>query len=112
MPPSSLPLLNHDVRAVPPPFSSAGANSTLTICCFYSAPAPQPLATSAPSYLAGADCTYTIEAMMGDRKALQAGTSHNLGTNFAKVWTLGTAGVVWGGIPAFFRTQHGAWGLM
>ena len=35
---------------------------------------------------AGADCTYTIEAMMGDRKALQAGTSHNLGQNFAKAF--------------------------
>lgn len=32
---------------------------------------------------AGADATYTIEAMMGDGRALQAGTSHNLGTNFA-----------------------------
>ena len=27
---------------------------------------------------AGANATYTIEAMMGDRRALQAGTSHNL----------------------------------
>ncbi|GIL87293.1 hypothetical protein Vretimale_1754 [Volvox reticuliferus] len=35
---------------------------------------------------AGANCTYTIEAMMGDRRALQAGTSHNLGTNFAKAF--------------------------
>ncbi|PRW57492.1 prolyl-tRNA synthetase [Chlorella sorokiniana] len=35
---------------------------------------------------AGANCTYTIEAMMGDRKALQAGTSHNLGDNFAKAF--------------------------
>ena len=35
---------------------------------------------------AGADCTYTIEAMMGDGKALQAGTSHNLGQNFAKAF--------------------------
>lgn len=33
----------------------------------------------------GANCTYTIEAMMLDNKALQAGTSHNLGQNFAKV---------------------------
>src|SRR2546430_5442447 len=33
---------------------------------------------------AGALRTYSIEAMMGDGKALQAGTSHNLGTNFAK----------------------------
>uniref|UniRef100_A0A2P2L0C3 proline--tRNA ligase n=1 Tax=Rhizophora mucronata TaxID=61149 RepID=A0A2P2L0C3_RHIMU len=33
---------------------------------------------------AGADTTYTIEAMMGDRKALQAGTSHSLGQNFSR----------------------------
>src|SRR5947209_2483536 len=32
---------------------------------------------------AGAFRTYTVEALMGDGKALQAGTSHNLGTNFA-----------------------------
>jgi prolyl-tRNA synthetase len=32
----------------------------------------------------GADETYTIEAMMQDKKALQAGTSHFLGQNFAK----------------------------
>ena len=32
----------------------------------------------------GAVETYSIEAMMGDRKALQAGTSHFLGQNFAK----------------------------
>jgi prolyl-tRNA synthetase len=37
---------------------------------------------------AGADCTYTIEAMMGDKKALQAGTSHNLGQNFAKAFDI------------------------
>ena len=30
--------------------------------------------------------TYTIEAMMGDKRALQSGTSHNLGTNFAKAF--------------------------
>eukprot|EP00271_Cylindrocystis_brebissonii_P015642 TRINITY_DN385_c0_g12_i2.p1 TRINITY_DN385_c0_g12~~TRINITY_DN385_c0_g12_i2.p1 ORF type:complete len:369 (-),score=103.92 TRINITY_DN385_c0_g12_i2:256-1362(-) len=35
---------------------------------------------------AGAIRTYTIEAMMGDGKALQAGTSHNLGQNFAKAF--------------------------
>ncbi|XP_020579821.1 proline--tRNA ligase, chloroplastic/mitochondrial isoform X2 [Phalaenopsis equestris] len=35
---------------------------------------------------AGASCTYTIEAMMGDRKALQAGTSHNLGQNFSRAF--------------------------
>src|SRR5690606_11531554 len=32
----------------------------------------------------GADMTLTIEAMMQDGKALQAGTSHYLGQNFAK----------------------------
>jgi prolyl-tRNA synthetase len=35
---------------------------------------------------AGALRTYAIEAMMQDRKALQAGTSHNLGQNFAKAF--------------------------
>ena len=35
---------------------------------------------------AGAEKTYCIEAMMGDKKALQAGTSHNLGQNFAKAF--------------------------
>ncbi|MGH2498166.1 MAG: proline--tRNA ligase [Ktedonobacteraceae bacterium] len=33
---------------------------------------------------AGALRTYSIEAMMGDGKALQSGTSHNLSTNFAR----------------------------
>jgi prolyl-tRNA synthetase len=37
---------------------------------------------------AGADMTYAIEAMMGDGKALQAGTSHNLGQNFAKAFEI------------------------
>ena len=32
----------------------------------------------------GADATYSIEAMMQDGKALQAGTSHYLGQNFSK----------------------------
>jgi len=35
---------------------------------------------------AGALRTYSIEAMMQDKKALQAGTSHNLGQNFAKAF--------------------------
>jgi len=35
---------------------------------------------------AGADHTYSIEAMMGDGKALQAGTSHHLAQNFAKAF--------------------------
>jgi prolyl-tRNA synthetase len=33
---------------------------------------------------AGAERTYSIEALMRDGRALQAGTSHNLGQNFAK----------------------------
>src|SRR5687767_1147581 len=37
---------------------------------------------------AGAVRTYTLEAMMQDNKALQAGTSHNLGQNFAKAFDL------------------------
>jgi prolyl-tRNA synthetase len=35
---------------------------------------------------AGADHTYAIEAMMQDKKALQAGTSHHLGQSFAKAF--------------------------
>jgi len=35
---------------------------------------------------AGATETYCIEAMMQDGKALQAGTSHNLGQNFGKAF--------------------------
>ncbi len=35
---------------------------------------------------AGALHTYCIEAIMQDKKALQAGTSHNLGQNFAKAF--------------------------
>ena len=37
---------------------------------------------------AGAAKTYSIEALMGDGRALQAGTSHNLGQNFAKVFDI------------------------
>ena len=35
---------------------------------------------------AGASRTYSIEALMGDGRALQAGTSHNLGQNFSKAF--------------------------
>jgi len=35
---------------------------------------------------AGADVTYSIEGMMGDGKALQSGTSHFLGQNFAQAF--------------------------
>ena len=36
----------------------------------------------------GALATYSIEAMMQDGKALQSGTSHNLGQNFAKAFDI------------------------
>ncbi len=37
---------------------------------------------------AGAERSYTIEAMMGNKWALQSGTSHNLGQNFAKAFDI------------------------
>src|SRR5205814_1490894 len=37
---------------------------------------------------AGASRTYSIEGLMGDGRALQAGTSHNLGQNFAKAFDI------------------------
>ncbi len=43
---------------------------------------------SAAERFAGANETYSIEAMMGDGKALQAGTSHNLGQNFAQAFEI------------------------
>jgi prolyl-tRNA synthetase len=43
---------------------------------------------SASERFAGADQTYSIEAIMGDGKALQSGTSHNLGQNFAKAFQI------------------------
>lgn len=43
---------------------------------------------SATERFAGAKETYSIEAMMGDTRALQAGTSHFLGQNFAKAFDI------------------------
>ncbi len=43
-------------------------------------------AKSESERFAGAEETYTIEALMQDGKALQAGTSHFLGQNFAKAF--------------------------
>ncbi len=37
---------------------------------------------------AGAERTYTVEALMADGRALQAGTSHNLGQNFARAFDI------------------------
>ncbi len=41
---------------------------------------------------AGADRTYSIEALMGDGRALQAGTSHHLGQNFARAFDINFQG--------------------
>jgi prolyl-tRNA synthetase len=43
---------------------------------------------SSSEKFAGAINSYSIEAMMGDTKALQAGTSHLLGQNFAKAFDI------------------------
>src|SRR5690606_36811952 len=43
---------------------------------------------TAAERFAGAVNTLTVEAMMGDGKALQMGTSHDLGQNFAKVFDI------------------------
>jgi prolyl-tRNA synthetase len=43
---------------------------------------------SAAEKFAGAEMTYSIEALMRDGRALQAGTSHNLGQHFAKVFDI------------------------
>ena len=43
---------------------------------------------SANERFAGAKTTYSIEAMMKDMKALQAGTSHELGQNFSKAFEI------------------------
>jgi len=52
----------------------------------YAAFAPVPGEKSASERFAGAVQTFSIEAMMKDKKALQAGTSHFLGQNFSKVF--------------------------
>ncbi len=43
---------------------------------------------SAAERFAGADETYTVEGMMGDGRALQCGTSHMLGQNFARAFEI------------------------
>lgn len=52
---------------------------------FMAIPVIQGLKTEKERF-AGAVRTYCIESMMQDKKALQAGTSHNLGQNFAKAF--------------------------
>src|SRR5437868_1258013 len=45
-------------------------------------------AKTASERFAGADATYSIEALMPDGKALQSGTSHFLGQNFARAFDI------------------------
>ena len=63
---------------------------------------------------AGAEETYCIEALMQDGKALQAGTSHFLGQNFAKAFDVkfaskeGKLEHVWATLGAFRPVLMGA----
>lgn len=63
---------------------------------------------SANERFAGANETYTIEAMMGDGKALQSATSHNLGQNFAKAFDIKYQGNESGEVIYCWTTS---WGL-
>ena len=54
---------------------------------FMAVPVVKGLKTDSEKF-AGAVRTYCIEALMQDNRALQAGTSHHLGQNFAKVFDL------------------------
>ena len=57
--------------------------------CYEDAAIPVIMGRKSPlERFAGAENSYTIEAMMGDKKALQSGTSHNLGQNFAKAFEI------------------------
>ncbi|MFC4105102.1 proline--tRNA ligase [Micromonospora zhanjiangensis] len=55
---------------------------------------------------AGATATYTCEGMMGDGKALQLGTSHELGQNFAKAFDI-TYTSATGGVEHAWTTSWG-----
>ena len=55
---------------------------------------------------AGATATYTCEGMMGDGKALQLGTSHELGQNFAKAFDI-TFSAKTGGVAHAWTTSWG-----
>ncbi|HVB06086.1 MAG TPA: proline--tRNA ligase [Acidimicrobiales bacterium] len=55
---------------------------------------------------AGADRTVSLEAMMRDGRALQAGTSHYLGTNFSRAFDI-TFATAEGGLAHCFTTSWG-----
>jgi prolyl-tRNA synthetase len=61
---------------------------------------------TASERFAGAVRTFTIEGMMRDGRALQAGTSHYLGTNFAKAFNIQYAGED-GGLTLAHTTSWG-----
>jgi prolyl-tRNA synthetase len=70
-------------------------NETLKILALYKEFAETELAMpvvdglkSESEKFAGASRTYSIEALMGDGRALQAGTSHHLGQNFARAFEI------------------------
>lgn len=56
---------------------------------------------------AGAEATYTIEALMHDGKALQSGTSHNLAQHFTKAFDITFQGRT-GGLE---YPHHTSWGV-
>jgi prolyl-tRNA synthetase len=56
---------------------------------------------------AGATSTYTLEGMMGDGKALQLGTSHELGQNFARAFDM-TYTSASGGVEHAWTTSWGS----
>jgi prolyl-tRNA synthetase len=72
-----------------------GRDETLKILALYKDFAERILAMpvidgvkSESEKFAGASRTYSIEALMGDGRALQAGTSHDLGQNFARAFEI------------------------
>src|ERR671939_221175 len=56
---------------------------------------------------AGATYTYTLEGMMGDGKALQMGTSHELGQNFARAFDITFTSAA-GGVEHAWTTSWGS----
>ncbi|MDO4719819.1 MAG: proline--tRNA ligase [Peptostreptococcaceae bacterium] len=56
---------------------------------------------------AGAEATYTIEAMMHDGKALQSGTSHNLAQHFTKAFDI----TYQGRTGELEHPYHTSWGI-
>ena len=81
----------HTIHATP----EEAQEETLTMLKVYQEVAENVLALpvyvgqkSEKEKFAGARATYSMEAMMQDGKALQAGTSHNFGTNFAEAYNI------------------------